>query len=146
MKIGRNDPCPCGSGKKYKKCCLAKDEAAARQDYAQHVEVQRAVMQAIEPSTPELPASAPLPPAPIDPLDRARTQLWETFESAEPAEQPALFHGALAESELLDAETAFEMVCAIRDHHDRVVFARALDALCEQQPELYEHDAPYYLD
>lgn len=26
MKIGRNDPCPCGSGKKYKKCCLAKDE------------------------------------------------------------------------------------------------------------------------
>jgi tetratricopeptide (TPR) repeat protein len=25
---GRNDPCPCGSGKKYKKCCLPKDEAA----------------------------------------------------------------------------------------------------------------------
>lgn len=24
-KIGRNDPCPCGSGKKYKKCCLLKD-------------------------------------------------------------------------------------------------------------------------
>lgn len=24
-KIGRNDPCPCGSGKKYKKCCLAKE-------------------------------------------------------------------------------------------------------------------------
>ena len=23
LKIGRNDPCPCGSGKKYKKCCLA---------------------------------------------------------------------------------------------------------------------------
>jgi len=21
-KIGRNDPCPCGSGKKYKKCCM----------------------------------------------------------------------------------------------------------------------------
>jgi hypothetical protein len=25
-KVGRNDPCPCGSGKKYKKCCLGKDE------------------------------------------------------------------------------------------------------------------------
>lgn len=24
MKIGRNDPCPCGSGKKYKKCCINK--------------------------------------------------------------------------------------------------------------------------
>ena len=25
MKIGRNDPCPCGSGKKYKNCCLKKE-------------------------------------------------------------------------------------------------------------------------
>ena len=30
--IGRNEPCPCGSGKKYKKCCLLKkDELATRQ-------------------------------------------------------------------------------------------------------------------
>ena len=29
-KIRRNDPCTCGSCKKYKHCCLAKDEAAAR--------------------------------------------------------------------------------------------------------------------
>jgi len=26
-ETGRNDPCPCGSGKKYKKCCLAKKSA-----------------------------------------------------------------------------------------------------------------------
>ena len=25
-KIGRNDPCPCGSGKKYKNCCMLKNE------------------------------------------------------------------------------------------------------------------------
>jgi len=25
-KVGRNDPCPCGSGKKYKKCCLIKEK------------------------------------------------------------------------------------------------------------------------
>ncbi len=24
-KVGRNDPCPCGSGKKYKKCCMGKE-------------------------------------------------------------------------------------------------------------------------
>jgi tetratricopeptide (TPR) repeat protein len=29
-KIGRNDPCPCGSGKKYKRCCLEKHEEEAR--------------------------------------------------------------------------------------------------------------------
>jgi len=28
--LGRNDACPCGSGKKYKKCCLARDEQAAQ--------------------------------------------------------------------------------------------------------------------
>ncbi len=26
--VGRNDPCPCGSGKKYKRCCLNQDRAA----------------------------------------------------------------------------------------------------------------------
>ena len=29
IKVGRNQPCPCGSGKKYKQCCLANDEAAS---------------------------------------------------------------------------------------------------------------------
>ena len=27
-KVGPNDPCPCGSGKKYKKCCMQKDKSA----------------------------------------------------------------------------------------------------------------------
>ena len=27
MTAGRNDPCPCGSGRKFKKCCAAKGEA-----------------------------------------------------------------------------------------------------------------------
>ena len=30
MNLGRNDPCHCGSGKKYKQCCLAKDESKER--------------------------------------------------------------------------------------------------------------------
>jgi hypothetical protein len=29
-KIGRNAPCPCGSGKKYKKCCIEKDQQLLR--------------------------------------------------------------------------------------------------------------------
>ena len=28
-KVGPNDPCPCGSGKKYKKCCMQKDKASS---------------------------------------------------------------------------------------------------------------------
>lgn len=34
-KPGRNDPCHCGSGNKYKKCCLAKDEAVEREGMAE---------------------------------------------------------------------------------------------------------------
>jgi preprotein translocase subunit SecA len=30
VKVGPNDPCPCGSGKKYKKCCRDKDLAAGK--------------------------------------------------------------------------------------------------------------------
>jgi hypothetical protein len=30
-KVGRNDPCPCGSGKKFKKCCLSRMEETRRQ-------------------------------------------------------------------------------------------------------------------
>lgn len=35
-KIGRNDACHCGSGKKYKKCCMEKDRLAERQPH--HIE------------------------------------------------------------------------------------------------------------
>ena len=34
MKIGRNAPCPCGSGKKYKKCCLSREGAPRRPEAA----------------------------------------------------------------------------------------------------------------
>ena len=30
VRVGRNDPCPCGSGRKYKRCCGAQPEAASR--------------------------------------------------------------------------------------------------------------------
>ena len=31
VKTGRNDPCPCGSGKKYKHCCAGKADNSATQ-------------------------------------------------------------------------------------------------------------------
>ena len=31
-RIGRNDPCPCGSGKKFKKCCYGKKQAEEETD------------------------------------------------------------------------------------------------------------------
>jgi hypothetical protein len=31
--IGRNDPCPCGSGKKYKKCCLNETKVVSAEEF-----------------------------------------------------------------------------------------------------------------
>jgi len=49
-KPGRNDPCPCGSGKKYKKCCFPKKEAETRQIIAkdQAAREQRAAARRLE--------------------------------------------------------------------------------------------------
>src|SRR5688572_23921414 len=48
-KPGRNDPCPCGSGQKYKKCCAGKDAAAQSERLAQNkarIEKQKATYRA----------------------------------------------------------------------------------------------------
>jgi hypothetical protein len=42
-EVGRNEPCPCGSGRKYKKCCLAARDAAVAVDPAMVAAVDRAI-------------------------------------------------------------------------------------------------------
>ncbi len=38
-KIGRNDPCPCGSGIKYKKCCIGKTDQVAQSAAQQNIQI-----------------------------------------------------------------------------------------------------------
>jgi hypothetical protein len=42
MKVGRNSPCSCGSGKKYKHCCYDKDLAARQASAAATLEAAEA--------------------------------------------------------------------------------------------------------
>ena len=107
MKIGRNAPCPCGSGKKYKKCCLAQDE----QDR------QAAVAVATPEPRPEAPTRSEASPAshsaslpPTDPHLEAQEARWEAFEAQDYEGQMALFTQTLDEAELLDNEMAFDML------------------------------------
>ncbi len=65
----RNEPCYCGSGRKYKRCCLEKDEAAA---------AAARVKQAAEAAAPD--AEAPLP-APARPPKPQTHQPWKTTTS-----------------------------------------------------------------
>ena len=43
MKIGRNDPCPCGSGTKYKRCCMARDQAREAEEREHAGATERAI-------------------------------------------------------------------------------------------------------
>ena len=45
-KPGRNDPCPCGSGKKYKQCCMQRDIGQAAKDQTLELQIQQALRQA----------------------------------------------------------------------------------------------------
>ena len=49
MSVSRNAPCPCGSGKKYKRCCLGKDQPASPQPgaYPSAAEILAAEISAI---------------------------------------------------------------------------------------------------
>ena len=63
-ELGRNDPCHCGSGKKYKQCHLAKDEAAERAKRAKEV-------------APETEAAAEAPKSSAAPAKPKTRQPWK---------------------------------------------------------------------
>ena len=58
MSIGRNDPCHCGSGQKYKKCHAAADEAKERAELAAQA-AARAAQAAAEAEKEETAGNAP---------------------------------------------------------------------------------------
>lgn len=68
---GRNEPCRCGSGRKYKHCCLAKDEEKAAAARAKAAKVEEA------PAAPAEETPAP-PPRPLKPKTE---QPWKTGSS-----------------------------------------------------------------
>src|SRR5262245_7750854 len=93
-KAGRNDPCRCGSGKKYKKCCLARDQEASSKAAAAMVPPPSSVASpgpaplltrlhpnAAGSTAPARDVEPPAPPLPLDPItERAETR-WREFES-----------------------------------------------------------------
>ena len=41
MSVAKNAPCPCGSGKKYKRCCMLKEELEPQQEKKPQIEILR---------------------------------------------------------------------------------------------------------
>ena len=66
---GRNDPCHCGSGKKYKQCCLDKDDAASR---AVRAKQAAQAPEAAATASPATPARTPTRPPTSQPWKRTQ--------------------------------------------------------------------------
>ncbi len=136
MSIGRNDPCPCGSGKKYEKCCLARDEEAQREAIAAPpvptTEREASVREESSKSLPDLD---------ID----AWNQRYDEFEAADYEERIALFKRTLDESELMNDEMAFEMLYRLFEETakrgERERFDKLAESLRKQLPKVYEEGA-----
>ena len=134
-KIGRNDLCPCGSGKKYKKCCLASDEAAAR---------------AARPAQPAAAAGAPrrLWPAilqdhdELDELTEASNAVVDMVHAGnlDAAEQAA--HDLLARfPDVHDGYDRLGMVCEARgDHRQAADYYRKAINVIRNHPDNYDPD------
>ena len=84
LKSGRNDPCPCGSGRKFKKCCLASDEQLVRNAEA----TRRAQAFTSAPPPPAVeppPAGAPKvkerKPRPLTEAEARWNAFWDELEA-----------------------------------------------------------------
>jgi tetratricopeptide (TPR) repeat protein len=131
-KIGRNDPCPCGSGQKYKRCCLPRDDAAA---------VERA--RALEREQ----AAARLAPDEDDGLDDASNRVIDLIDAgrldeAEQAAQDLLQHYP----EVHDGLERVAMVAAARGDRARAAeyYRKAADFV-HARPDWYDSEMEIYL-
>ncbi len=158
MKAGRNDPCPCGSGKKYKKCCLAGDQEASSRPTAvippapSSVAPLRLIQHNPKPSGPTAPArtaDAPTPSLPVDPIKERGDNLWREFESHDGEGRIAVFLKTVEDAEVMTDDLAFEMLSIL--HGDavksggRTRFAECVGALRERRPDVFKQGSHYYL-
>lgn len=124
-KAGRNDPCPCGSGKKYKKCCLMK-------------EVQQKASQFKEENVKQKEQEK----------EEAKWErFWNNFENASYSEKLSAFTGYL-ESPSPEKEVVFDMLVTlleeIRERKDYEAFNRLVERVRIKRPEIYAGDAAFY--
>ena len=131
-KIGRNDLCPCGSGKKYKKCCLASDEAATRA-------ARPAQPAAVPERRPSL-ASYVQEHDQLDELTEASNAVVDMVHAGnfDAAEQAA--HDLLARfPDVHDGYDRLGMVCEARgDHRQAADYYRKAISVIRNHPDAYD--------
>jgi hypothetical protein len=140
MSLGRNEPCHCGSGKKYKKCCLSKDEESRQEKKEEEPGSGTDRRAALDDK---------IRKRKLDPRVEAGEALWREFSAADYQARIALFMRTLDDPELMDAELAFEMLNEIFRHTAECGERDRFDALVEElrnrRPEIYDENKAYLL-
>jgi len=154
MKTKRNDPCPCGSGLKYKKCCMSMDQQRA----ADNPDGSGAKKE-----SPHTTETIPKPPrrGSITPSAQSSVRAacpeetrWLRFESRWKAAgyeaRIAMFTEALSDEErMVDPEEAWELLSDLYiqtiEHGQRDRYDALADALREHRPEAYARDELFHL-
>lgn len=152
-KVGRNDPCPCGSGKKYKKCCLRKEEEERRAQVfgkqADNSSERESAHVSLSGSATE-PITARPPDTVRNPKIEAIDARWEEFEASDYEDRLVLFINTLDEPELMDNDMAFEMLNVIHyetvEHNERHRFDALVNELRQRLPDVYQEGSSYFLD
>ena len=155
---GRNDSCPCGSGKKYKKCCWPKDRAAHAQALAEANEMPELpevdhILDYYEPESILIPSATEdsLPTPEVDPLLERINAFWEQFMEAPYEKQWSLATEMLVEEpELCDGEMVFEITNTLFekavDAGETDRYKQLLQQLAETVPEAYAEELHYILE
>lgn len=128
-KVGRNEPCPCGSGKKFKKCCLGSQRLDEPSQILQTPDVARSALQDEEAPLTYDPFMEPDPDlwAALDEEDRI--DLVMTYHRRAGIHLPrekvhAVFH-AIVESQIADPKlpvrsTAQRLISEGLDRHEAI--------------------------
>jgi tetratricopeptide (TPR) repeat protein len=133
-KIGRNDPCHCGSGKKYKQCCLRSDEAAE-----------------LAAAPPPAPKSPRVSPEMIEIIDRfaepdelteASNAVPDLLEAGKIDEAERAAHDLLQRfPEVHDGYDRLAMVCEAKgEFREAAAYYRKAAAFIREHPDLYDVD------
>ena len=131
-KTGRNDPCPCGSGKKYKQCCLARDEATAA--------AARAAQAAAVPA--RRPGSLQIIDHDTDELTEASNAVVDLVRAGKLDEAEKAAHDLLARfPDVHDGYDRLGMVWEARgDHRQAAEYYRKAIAVIRDHPDDYDPD------
>lgn len=140
-KPGRNDPCWCGSGTKYKKCHLDADETAARARTRELADARRDVGRA-EAAPPGVSVrAAPPPPAPQEEAD---ARFNEALTGADLDARVALVLDHLEGPEAISDDLLFDQVLGLASELRAQQRSRDLDTILEaiatHRPELDDFD------